>query len=88
MMEGLRGEDIERLPEAKATYLMADPGIGRLDTTLDGVRAIGLGISDALTMTPLALLRLLGANRAAERLAQHQANARTRALGPLPAPQD
>jgi len=86
LLEALRGEDIERLPEAPATYLEAAPGTGRLATFLDGVGAGRLAIGDLLH-APLAVgARLVGARDTAERIAVRRAEARTDALGPLPLP--
>jgi hypothetical protein len=84
LLEGLRGEDIERLPEARATYLSAAPGVGRVETLTGGIRSLGLALSDALSTPPLVILRLVGARGPAERLARRQENARIDALGPLP----
>ena len=84
-LEGLRAEDIERLPEAPATYLSAAPGVGRLHILLEGLRALGLSLSDALSTPALVGLYLAGLGGPAGRLAQRQRDARTRGLGPLPA---
>ncbi len=85
-LEALRGEDIERLPEAPATYLEAAPGTGRLATFLDGLAAGRLALGDLLH-APLSVgARLVGARASADRLAVRRAEARTNALGPLPLP--
>jgi hypothetical protein len=83
-LEGIRNQDIERLPEAEATYLSAAPGMGRIDTFIGGIRALGLALSDGLSTPPQVTLRLLGANELAGRLTRRQENARIDALGPLP----
>jgi hypothetical protein len=85
-LEALRGEDIERLPEAPATHLEAAPFIGRLDSALSGVSALWLAGYDALTAPALAGLRLVGAAALAERLERARTEARERALGPEPLP--
>ena len=84
VLEALRGEDIERLPEAPATYRTAAPGRGRLDTFLTGIGALRLAVRDLVTGPGLALLTLVGAEEPAERLARSRDEARTRLLGPLP----
>lgn len=83
-LEGLRGEDIERLPEAPATYLTAAPGVGRVDTALSGVAALGLAVHDAISGPALVLLRAIGSESLAARLATRREDARVAALGPLP----
>ena len=84
LMEGLRAVDIERLPEASAAYLLAAPGVGRLDTTLGGLGALRLGISDAVTTIPLALLRVSGVQGLTKRLLQRQVDLQVQTLGPTP----
>ncbi len=84
LMEGLRAVNIERLPEASATYLLAGPGVGRLDTTLGGLGALRLGISDAVTTIPLALLRVSGVQGLTKRLLQRQVELQVQTLGPTP----
>ena len=84
LMEGLRAVNIERLPEASATYLMARPGVGRLDTVLGGLGALRLGISDAVTTIPLALLRVSGVQGLTKRLLQRQVDLQVQTLGPTP----
>jgi hypothetical protein len=87
-LEALRAEDIERLPEAPPTYLEAAPFTGRLATFRDGLSAAGLAVGDLLH-APLAVgARLAGARESADRLAVRRAEARTRALGPLPLPEE
>ena len=83
LLELLRGEDIERLPEHRATYLAAAPGYGRWTTFATGLSALKLGVGDALATLPLAVLHAVGANRWATRLEQNREEQRTRALGPL-----
>jgi hypothetical protein len=85
-LELLRGEDIERWPEAAATYRDAAPFAGRLDTAASGFGALQLGVRDALLAPPGALLRAVGAQRAAQSLAQSRRDAALRSLGPGPAP--
>ena len=84
LMEGLRAVNIERLPEASAAYLLAGPGVGRLDTTLGGLSALRLGISDAVTTIPLALLRVSGVQGLTKRLLQRQVDLQVQTLGPTP----
>ncbi len=84
LMEGLRAVNIERLPEASAAYLLAGPGVGRLDTTLGGLDALRLGISDAVTTVPLALLRVSGVQGLTKRLLQRQVELQVQTLGPTP----
>ena len=86
VLEGLRGEDVERLPEAHATYLEADPFVGRVDTGLTGVSALALAIGDLVAWPPLVVLRLVGAEETADRLAAARDDARVSALGPSPLP--
>jgi len=81
-LELLRWEDIERLPEARATYLRAAPFVGRLDTALSGAAALRLGCGDAAFGVPIAVLRLAGLRGAADHLAQGRIEARIVALGP------
>jgi hypothetical protein len=84
-LEGLRAEDIERLPEASPSYLEAAPGVGRLDTFASGVGALWLAVRDAVAAPPEVALHLVGARETARALQQSQSEARTRLLGPLPA---
>ncbi len=84
LMEGLRAVDIERLPEASAAYLLAGPGVGRLDTILGGLGALRLGLSDLVTTVPLTLLRASGVQGLSQRLAQRQLDLQVRTLGPTP----
>jgi len=83
-LEALRGEDIERLPEAHAAYLSAAPGVGRLDTALTGGAALRLAAGDLLSWPPLVVLRLVGAEQTADRLAASRHDARVATLGPSP----
>lgn len=85
-LEGLRAEDIERLPEARATYLAAAPGVGRLDTLLDGLGAARLAVGDLFAAPGLAALRLVGSAERGRALARRRREARIRLLGPEPAP--
>jgi len=84
VLEALRREDIERLPEALATYDSAAPFVGRLDTALTGGSAMALAVGDLVCAAPLAILRLVGARETAERLEQSREDARVAALGPSP----
>ncbi len=86
LLEGLRGEDIERLPEAAPTYLEAAPFVGRVDTALSGAGALWLAVYDVATAPPLAGLRLLGTHGPADALERARTDARVRALGPEPLP--
>lgn len=81
-LEGLRGEDVERLPEAAATYLMAAPGVGRFDTIFTGVQALELAIEDALLHPLVFVLHATGVNDTAGRLSRRLEDSRDRALGP------
>ncbi len=83
LMEGLRAEDVERLPEPKAAYLDNAFGAGRLDTLLTGLGSIRLALEDALAGPALVLLRISGANQTADGVAGWLADERTRVLGPL-----
>ncbi len=83
-LEGLRGEDIERLPEASATYLEAAPGVGRVDTLLDAGSAASLAVGDLASAPFAVLLRAFGATTAADRMELWRREARVRALGPEP----
>jgi hypothetical protein len=86
LLEALRGEDIERLPEAPATYLEAAPGIGRVDTALSAAGALWLATYDAATAPALVGLRLAGARERAARLDRARTEMRVRMLGPEPLP--
>lgn len=83
LMEGLRAEDVERLPEPSVAYLDNAPGAGRLDTLLTGLGSLRLAVEDALGGPTLLLLRMVGANRSAERVDGLMRDERTRVLGPL-----
>lgn len=83
-LEALRGEDIERLPEALETYRSAAPFVGRLDTALSGASALGLAIGDLSYAPVLSLLVLAGADDRASALARRRIEARIEALGPEP----
>ena len=85
-LEGLRVLDVERLPEARATYLEAAPGVGRFDTLLDGLGAARLAVGDLLGAPWLATLQLIGSAERAEAFASRRRDARIRFLGPEPAP--
>jgi hypothetical protein len=86
VLEGLRAEDIERLPESMATYLEAAPGLGHLDTLFSGLMAFGLGVRDAVLGPTAFALYATGFNARAQQVETRLDEARTRALGPL-APQ-
>ena len=83
LMEGLRAEDIERLPEPSVAYLENAPGAGRLDTLLTGLGAVRLVVEDALGGPTLVVLRISGANQSAEAVAGFMRDERIRVLGPL-----
>jgi hypothetical protein len=83
LMEGLRAEDIERLPEPSVAYLQNAPGAGRLDTLLTGLGSLRLGLLDALAGPALVVLRASGAHATAERVSGWQHDDRIRVLGPL-----
>lgn len=83
-LEGLRGEDIERLPESQAAYLVAAPVIGRIETFSTGARALGLGVYDLAT-TPIWFgAELIGIERWRTSIYRARRNARIQALGPEP----
>ena len=83
VLEGLRAEDIERLPEAREAYLDNAPGVGRLDTALTGLGALVLGVEDAVAGPALFALRAIGASSAADSVARFTRDERIRTLGPL-----
>ncbi len=83
VLEGLRAEDVERLPEAREAYLENAPGVGRVDTALTGFGALRLGVEDALAGPALFVLRAAGARDAADRVGGWARDERVRALGPL-----
>jgi hypothetical protein len=83
LVEGLRAEDVERLPEPSATYLQNAPGAGRLDTLLTGLGSLRLALEDAIGGPTLVVLRITGANALAERVSDWQREERIRVLGPL-----
>jgi hypothetical protein len=85
-LELLRGEDVERWPEAAAAYRDAAPFTGRLDTAAAGLGALQLGLRDALLGPPAAILRAVGVQGAAQSLARSRREAALRTLGPPPAP--
>ncbi|MEE8557668.1 MAG: hypothetical protein V3T14_07265 [Myxococcota bacterium] len=88
VLEGLRGEDIERFPEDPATYWTASAGVGRLGTCLAGVGAVRLAVRDALSGPTRVLLSLTGFRARAGRVKRAAEEARTRLLGPLPVAQE
>ena len=83
LLEGLRAEDVERLPEPSAAYLSNAPGVGRLDTLLTGLGSLRLAVEDALGGPALVLLRGSGASGAASLISGWLRDERTRVLGPL-----
>ncbi len=85
LLEGLRREDIERLPEPASAYLDSAPTAGRLDTLLSGLGSLGLAPGDLLAAPAIFGLRAVGAREPASGIARRRQEARTRALGPLPA---
>ena len=82
-LEGLRAEDVQRLPEPDSAYLENAPGVGRLDTALTGLGALRLLVEDALAGPTLFALRGAGARGAAETVAGWTRAERIRVLGPL-----
>jgi hypothetical protein len=86
MLETLRREDIERLPEPAAAYLEAAYGAGRLTTLLDGLGALWLAGGDLLAGPARFGLRLVGAERAATTVETCRREAALRWLGPPPLP--
>jgi hypothetical protein len=83
VMEGLRGEDVERLPEARAGYLENAPGVGRFDTFVTALGSLRLALDDALGGPAQGVLRLVGARATADRVAGWQRDERIQVLGPL-----
>lgn len=83
LMEGLRAEDVERLPEPSAAYLQNAPGAGRLDTLFTGLGSLRLAFEDALGGPALVILHVFGANETARWIADGQRDERIRVLGPL-----
>lgn len=83
VLEGLRAEDVETLPEPRAAYLENAPGAGRLDTALTGLGALRLLLEDAVTGPALFALRGVGARGAAEDVSDFGRDERIRVLGPL-----
>ena len=86
LLQLLRLEDIERLPEPPAAFIGTAPGAGRLDATLGGLAVLALGLRDGLLGTSEGLLRASGANDAADAVAFNLEQARVRTLGPDPLP--
>jgi len=82
-LEGLRAEDVQRLPEPDAAYLDNAPGVGRLDTALTGLGSVRLLAEDALGGPALFALRAAGARGAADAVADFARAERIRVLGPL-----
>ncbi|MFQ5697194.1 MAG: hypothetical protein ACE5IL_02790 [Myxococcota bacterium] len=85
LLERLRREDIERLPEPRAAYLDSAYGAGRGWTALDGLAALWVGVGDWTAGPARALLRLVGARGAAQGLEHARREAALRWLGPEPA---
>jgi hypothetical protein len=81
-LEGLRAEDIERLPEPRAAYLGNAPFLGRLDTAWTGLGVIRLSLEDTLTGPALFALRLAGASGAADSVSAFVRNEQLAVLGP------
>jgi len=85
-LEGLRGEDVERWPEAEATYSSAAPGYGRLDTALSGLAALRMAFSDLFLGTGTAFAIALRKDELATALAERRRTDARRLLGPPPLP--
>lgn len=85
LLEGLRAEDVERLPEARAAYLENAPGLGRFDTALTALGALRLAADDLVTGPVTFALHAAGANAAAARVSGFARDERIRTLGPLTA---
>ena len=83
LLEGLRAEDVERLPEPRVAYLENAPSAGRLDTLLTGLGSLRLALEDALGGPALVLFRAVGARGAAQSVSDWQRDERIRVLGPL-----
>lgn len=86
LLEGLRREDIERLPEPRAAYLSAAYAAGRGWTALDGLAALWVGVGDWTAGPARAALHLAGARGAALSLERVRREAALRWLGPQPIP--
>jgi hypothetical protein len=82
-LEGLRAEDVERLPEPREAYLDNAFGAGRLDTALTGLGALRLGLEDTLSGPARFALRGVGALDAARSVEAFERDERIRVLGPL-----
>jgi len=82
-LEGLRAEDVERLPEPREAYLDNAPGAGRLDTALTALGSLQLALEDALAGPALFALRAAGASAPAAAVAGWSRDERIRVLGPL-----
>lgn len=85
LLEGLRAEDIERLPQPAQAYLDTAPTAGRFDTALSGVGAIFLAPGDLIAAPLRAGLLLVGAGGTAAAVERSRTEARIRRLGPEPA---
>jgi hypothetical protein len=81
-LEGLRAEDVERLPEPAEAYLANAPGAGRLDTALTGLGTLRLGLEDLCAGPVLFALHGVGASGAAAQVESFTRNERIRVLGP------
>jgi hypothetical protein len=82
-LEGLRAEDVERLPEPRAAYLENAPGVGRVDTLLTAVGSLELALEDLFAGPAVAVLHGVGANGPARAVAGFARDERIRVLGPL-----
>jgi len=81
-LEGLRAEDVERLPEPREAYLDNAFGVGRLDTALTGLGTLRLGVEDLLAGPAVFALRGVGATDAARAVEGFGRDERIRVLGP------
>ena len=82
-LEGLRAEDVERLPEPREAYLDNAFGAGRLDTALTGLGALRLGVEDVVAGPAVFATRLVGARGPAGAVEGFTRDERIRVLGPL-----
>ena len=83
MLEGLRSEDLKRYPEAPAVYLEAQESSVRIDSVMDGIGGIYVGISDLTGNPLLVILRAAGATERSDAISDWQMKVRDRYFGPM-----